>query len=454
VLACSKRHGSWTFRVDVPAAGDGQRRRQVTRGGFPTRAAAEQALHDVLEPDGASVLVVDRRLPLGEYLDRLLSACTLILERPAWTNYERVLALYVRPHLDRVLLHQLEPAALSALYVTLAARGGQHGQPLSTTTVRLVHRVLHKALADAVIEGVLSVNRADRVRPPRRRTAETPIWTAPQIRTFLTSTQRDPLFPAWLLALTCGLRRGELAGLRWQDVDLEAATLTIANQRTTDASTEVVVKAPKGTSRRTLDLAPGAVAALRAHRAQQDADLPALRVCREPETLLFLREDGSPHLPARLTELFQAATRRARLPVIRLHDARHSCATLALSAGIHPQGRAAVARARLLVDDDGPVHPPRRTPAARRHRAHRGARPARRRRVACRPGPEPVPAQPGPARTDVAVLNPEPGGGGQRAFRSRRDKCVPPRSCCRVDASSGVMTLGHRAAFERGVRIS
>jgi integrase len=215
--------------------------------------------------------------------------------------------------------------------------GGQHGQPLSTTTVRLVHRVLHKALADAVIEGVLAANPTDRVRPPRRRTAETPIWTAPQIRTFLTSAQDDPLFPAWLLALTCGLRRGELAGLRWQDVDLEAATLTIANQRTTDVSTQVVVKAPKGTSRRTLDLAPGAVAALRAHRTQQDADLAGFGLRREPGTLLFLREDGSPHLPARLTELLQAASRRAGLPVIRLHDARHSCATLALSAGIHPK---------------------------------------------------------------------------------------------------------------------
>ncbi len=119
-----------------------------------------------------------------------------MLERPAWTNYERVLALYVRPHLGRVLLQELQPTALSALYVTLTARGGQHGQPLSTTTVRLVHRVLHKALADAVIEGMLAANPADRVRPPRRRTAETLIWTAPQIRTCLTSVQDDTLFAA------------------------------------------------------------------------------------------------------------------------------------------------------------------------------------------------------------------------------------------------------------------
>ena len=97
-----------------------------------------------------------------------------------------------------------------------------------------------------------------------------------QAGAFLTYAGADRLYAAWLLALACGLRRGELAGLRWTDVDLELATVAIVHQRTVDSEWNVISKEPKGTSRRTIDLGPGTVAALRRHRAQAAAErLPA-----------------------------------------------------------------------------------------------------------------------------------------------------------------------------------
>lgn len=93
-------------------------------------------------------------------------------------------------------------------------------------------------------------------------------WTAGQAAAFLEATAEDRLCAAWLLALVCGLRRGELAGLRWTDVDREQRTISVVSQRTTDADWNVVTKAPKGTSRRTIDLGDAAVAALHRHRHQ------------------------------------------------------------------------------------------------------------------------------------------------------------------------------------------
>lgn len=133
------------------------------------------------------------------------------------------------------------------------------------------------------------------------------------------------------------MRRGELAGLRWADVDLEQQTLSVVSQRTTDADWQIVTKEPKGTSRRTIDLGGEAVGALRVHRRQSVSERLAWGSAYTDTGLVFVREDGTGYHPSRLVDLFQSLARGAGVPVIRLHDARHSCATLALAAGIHPK---------------------------------------------------------------------------------------------------------------------
>jgi integrase len=133
------------------------------------------------------------------------------------------------------------------------------------------------------------------------------------------------------------MRRGELAGLRWSDVDLDRATLSIVSQRTTDADWKVVTKEPKGSSGRVIDLGPQTVAALRARRKQSVAERLQWGAAYVDSGLVFTREDGSGYHPTRMADLFQRLAKAAGVPVIRLHDARHSCATLGLDAGIHPK---------------------------------------------------------------------------------------------------------------------
>ena len=339
-VTCSKQHGSWSYKVDVP--GDAGRRKQLVKGGFPTRREAEEAMAEALAKAARGQLMLPSRLTVGGYLEQWLAAVRPTLAAAAWTNYRSCVELYVRPRLEDVPLAKLTGAMVTAFYGALVAGGGRNGKPLSPTTVRIVHRVLNKALNDAVRDDLLLANPVVKAVPPRRQRYEATVWTAPQAALFLTKVRTDRLYAAWLIALSCGLRRGELAGLRWCDLDLERGTLSVTTQRTTDSDYNIVTKAPKGTGRRVIDLGVGTVEALRAHRAAQldeVRDFHGLLIVGDLEVpeYVFVAEDLRPIHPQRLTDLFQQASKDAGVPVIRLHDARHSCATLALDAGIHPK---------------------------------------------------------------------------------------------------------------------
>lgn len=341
-MVCTRQHGSWSFKVDLPGVGGA--RRQLGKGGFATKRDAEEAMAEVVTKAARGQLRPVCRMTLDAYLDQWLERVKPTLAAAAWTNYRTCLQRYIRPALGAVELSGLTGAILSTHYGRLLDSGGRGGKPLSPTTVRTTHRVLNKALGDAARDDLLIANPALKATPPKRRRYEVQVWTAAQAVTFLQASREDRLFAAWLIALACGLRRGELAGLRWRDVDLDRATLSVATQRTTDTDYNVVIKEPKGTGRRTIDLGPGTVAALRAHHDAQRRECAELlglvdeekSASRLPENV-FVTEALQPYHPQRLTDLFQRAARTAAVPVIRLHDARHSCATLALDAGIHPK---------------------------------------------------------------------------------------------------------------------
>ncbi len=143
----------------------------------------------------------------------------------------------------------------------LLDHGRRDGTPLAVNSVKLAHRVLHRALADGVRWNVLPTNPASSVRVPKGEHREMAVWTSEEARRFLDSLSEDRLRALWVLALHTGMRRGELAGLRWSDVDLEAATLTIAQQRTT-AGKQTVTTTPKARSQRQLLLASSTVEVL------------------------------------------------------------------------------------------------------------------------------------------------------------------------------------------------
>ena len=166
--------------------------------------------------------------------------------------------------------------------------------------------MLHRALADAVRWNLIPINPASGARAPRVEHVELTVWTSDEAATFLRQVSEDRLAALWVVALHTGMRRGELAGLRWKDVDLDGGTLTVAQQRTV-ANHEVVISTPKAKSQRQIMLAAATVAALRQHRTVQLQERLALGEAWTDTGYVFVDEAGEPYHPHSYLAMFRRA---------------------------------------------------------------------------------------------------------------------------------------------------
>ena len=251
-------------------------------------------------------------------------------------SHTAVVTRNLSPRIGHVRLDQLSPRHISELHHDLATNGRQSGLGgLSTRSVIYAHRILSNALGDAVRWGLIMRNPATLVSPPRLVTPEMRVWSAEDARRFLDAVSDDRLYAMWMLFVMTGMRRGEVLGLRWQDVDLTTGRIAV-RQTLVEVAYELHFSEPKTKrSRRTVSIDGVTGSVIAAHRERQDEERLALGA---PEhDLLFVQPDGRPLQPQNISQAFGNLVRRLRLPPIRLHDLRHTSATLALSAGIHPK---------------------------------------------------------------------------------------------------------------------
>lgn len=221
---------------------------------------------------------------------------------------------------------------------------------LSARTVRYVHTIVHSALRSAVRDGLVAMNPADKASPPSARSAvapETTTWTADQLRAFLAWSAEwgDELHPAWLVLAITGLRRGELLALLWRDVDLDVGSISVQRSATLvkhkGAGEEIVISPPKSGRSRVIDIDRVTADALRSHRAARGS--LSLAFARE-DALVFGDIAGRVRHPEHFSKSFVTRLRAAQraldedaVPTIRLHDLRHTAATLMLRNGEHPK---------------------------------------------------------------------------------------------------------------------
>jgi integrase len=289
-------------------------------------------------------------LTLEAYLERWLATREVADLSPGTRQLERlIVSRYIVPRLGAVRLEDLGTEHLARLYAELAASGGRGGQPLRGKTVRNVHAVLRKALADATRwrpRPLLALNPADGLEPPRRDdSVERPAWNTDEVRRFLAATGEDRLAPVWRLALTTGMRRGELLGLWWDDISIEDREAHVRRQvltRVAGGGPRLYVRETTKSRRvRRVRFDEATAAALRAWRARQAEERlwfgPAYRThggLGVEAAWVVTEPDGYVVHPDTLLARWKAACRRAGVREIPLHAARHTYATLALRAGV------------------------------------------------------------------------------------------------------------------------
>ena len=294
----------------------------------PTRAEAAAKLGPLLKARDERRPIPDQRTRLGPFLHQWLDEVARPTVRAStFSSYEGIVRLHLTPDLGRLALAKLTPVDVQRLLNAKRAAG------LSPRRVAYIHAVIRRALVTAERWGLVSRNVAKLVDPPRVQRHEIRPLSPEEARLLLDSAVGDRLVALYLTALATGLRQGELLGLRWEDVDLEARRLWVRHTLARVDAKLVLLEPKTERSRRTIVLPEVAVSALRAHRTRQLMERLAAGTRWQDTGHVFATTVGTPIEAARVTRAFHAALARAGLPQSRFHDLRHAAATFLLAQG-------------------------------------------------------------------------------------------------------------------------
>lgn len=318
-----RRDGRWTAAVTVPGTG----KRRYVYGA--TRREVREQLTKLMADIQRGIPVHADKQTVQEYLDAWLEHSKRGKVRP--TTYTRISGIvrnHINPRIGHTRLQALTPQQVEQLLNDARAAG------LSSRTVQYLHAVLRNALNQAVRWGLVPRNVASLVRPPQAVHQPIQPWTAEQARQFIATVRDERLEALYVLALTTGLRQGEVLGLRWEDIDLDAGALTVNGQLQKFDRKLHWVPTKTAKSKRTIVIPAVALTSLRAHHDRQ-----RLKTARgqQPKGYVFTTRDGKPLMARNVYRRFLELSAQAGLPRIRFHDLRHTAATLMLAQGVDPR---------------------------------------------------------------------------------------------------------------------
>jgi integrase len=269
---------------------------------------------------------------LGEYLEQWLESA-----KPSWRpstrrQFSRLVRQYITPGLGTVRLKDLRPDQIQSFYTNQQEAGA------SVPTIRAIHTVLHRSLNQALKWGLITRNPASAVDKPKLKHREMSILDADQTRALLDVVKGERFEALYHMAVTTGLREGELLGLRWADLDWETRRLQVQRKLERVRGQGLVFSEPKSdTGRRSVVLGAVVLEKLKEHRERQEQQRLIAGKRWQEHNLIFPSTIGTPKDPRDLRRDFKALLQRAGLPDVRFHDLRHTAATLMLQKGVHPK---------------------------------------------------------------------------------------------------------------------
>jgi integrase len=335
--------------VDLPRGLDGRRRQKTFTYIGDRRSAERQAAENVITIDRGEF--VTEVATVSDLFERFLAVSQAkgTLAAKTLERYSEISETHIIPTLGEITLESLAPKNLEDAYSQWLRSGRRDGKAggLSARTVLHFHRLLRRVLQQAVRWQMVIRNVADAVEPPRPGYSEMKVLSGGQLRALLDAARTptphceraasltcdSAFYPALVFLASTGARRGECLALRWSDLNLTAGTATI-RRSLEQTRAGLNFKSPKSGRSRTLQLGAHTVEALRSLRAAQAKDRLFLGAAYSKEDLVFARRDGTPYSPHAFGEAFRALVRRAEVPVIRLHDLRHTHASLLGQANV------------------------------------------------------------------------------------------------------------------------
>lgn len=304
-----------------------------------TRKEVAEKLTGLLHDQQRGMLVANSQQTVEQFLTNWLENTHKQRIRPrTYERYHEAIHLHILPALGRYQVQKLTPQQVQAFYARESKRG------LAPATVAYYHSVLHNALNTAVQWGLVARNVCDLVKPPRKQRFEMQTLTIEQGQKLLDTLRGHKWEALYTLALATGLRRGEILGLKWQDIDLASGKIQVQRilSRVLAGIPEqkhIYVEAEPKTqkSRRSIEVAPFALTALRDHRVRQlEAKLKA-GTCWEAHDYVFCTSTGTHLNPNHVVDEMKKLLKRADLPDIRFHDLRHSAASFLFAMEVHPK---------------------------------------------------------------------------------------------------------------------
>lgn len=297
---------------------------------------AHKRLRQLLTELDKGVFTKPGKTTVADYLNTWLQDyCKPSLSPRTLQLYSYICRVHIIPAIGKITLTELKPQQLQKLYAAKLSSG------LSARTVQICHVAIHKALKNAVRTNLLSRNVADAVDKPKIQRPEMHPMTESDLSRFLETAKQGQYHALFYTYLFTGMRRSELLAVRWCDIDLRGMQISVSRtlQYLNRVQNHITFKEPKSKmSRRLIALSPSTVFVLEEHRKAQEKMRESLQLPPITENdLVFSHLDGSPLLPDSITRAWIKLARKCGLKGIRLHDARHTHATIMLKQGVHPK---------------------------------------------------------------------------------------------------------------------